>query len=76
MPLLHLFGLTLGGWLIVTQAAKAIRALGEGGDESFLRSKVAFARYYAAQVLPHAEAFFTSATLGSSEVAQFDAALV
>ncbi len=76
VPLLHLFGLTLGGWLIVTQAAKAVRALGEGGDESYLRSKVAFAKYYAAHVLPHAEAYFTSATQGSSEVALFDAALV
>jgi alkylation response protein AidB-like acyl-CoA dehydrogenase len=76
VPLLHLFGLTLGGWLIVAQAAKAVRALGDGGDEGFLRSKVAFAKYYAAHVLPHAEAYFTSATQGSSEVAQFDAALV
>ena len=77
VPLLHLFGLTLGGWLIVAQAAKAAQVLGSsGGHNSFLLSKIAFAKYYAAHVLPHGEAYFISATQGSGDVALFDAALV
>jgi alkylation response protein AidB-like acyl-CoA dehydrogenase len=77
VPLLHLFGLTLGGWLIVVQADKAARALGAGQyDDAFLRGKIAFARHYASHVLPHGEAFFIAATQGAVDVAQFDAALV
>jgi hypothetical protein len=75
--LLHLFGLTIGGWLIVTQANKAAQALTSGQyEESFLRAKVAFAKHYAAHMLPHAEAYFVAATQGAGDVALFDAALV
>ena len=77
VPLLHLFGLTIGGWLIVTQANKAARELTSGQyEESFLRAKIAFAKHYAAHMLPHTEAYFVAATQGAGDVALFDAALV
>ena len=77
VPLLHLFGLTIGGWLIVVQANKASQALTSGQyEESFLRAKIAFAKHYAAHMLPHTEAYFVAATQGAGDVALFDAALV
>ena len=77
VPLLHLFGLTIGGWLIVTQANKASQALTSGQyEDSFLRAKIGFARHYLAHMLPHAEAYFVAATQGADDVALFDAALV
>jgi alkylation response protein AidB-like acyl-CoA dehydrogenase len=77
VPLLHLFGLTIGGWLIVVQANKAAQTLTSGQyEESFLRAKIGFAKHYAAHMLPHTEAYFVAATQGAGDVALFDSALV
>jgi alkylation response protein AidB-like acyl-CoA dehydrogenase len=77
VPLLHLTGTVVGGWLIVHQAAAAARAIAAGGgDEAFLRGKVALAHHYQGHVLPHAEAYFQTITKGAENVANYDAALI
>ena len=74
VPILHLFGLTFGGWLIVKQAASAARDLANGGDAQFLNGKIAYAKHYVQQVLPHAQAYYAAAIGGSEETAKFDVA--
>ncbi len=66
-PYLRMFGLTLGGTLLVRQAAEAARRLEEGrGDPAFLRAKIATARFYAEQLLPAAPALLGPVTRGAA----------
>jgi 3-(methylthio)propanoyl-CoA dehydrogenase len=75
VPLLHQFGITVGFWLLVRQAARAAQLLGgSGADQTFLRGKIALAQHFAGHILPHAEGYFLAATEGAGSVAAFDAA--
>jgi butyryl-CoA dehydrogenase len=69
VPYLALWGLCVGGWQMARAAKVAVDKLQVGeGDASFLRAKVATARYYAECLLPQAEAFAQSAVNGSASV--------
>jgi alkylation response protein AidB-like acyl-CoA dehydrogenase len=77
VPVLHLVGVTVGGWLIVKQAARAAAQLAAGeGEADFLRGKVAFAQHYVGHVLPHAQAYYYTVVDGSEETAKFDVNLM
>jgi alkylation response protein AidB-like acyl-CoA dehydrogenase len=65
-PYLRMFGLALGGTLMLRQAAEAARRLEAGiGDPAFLKAKVATARFYAEQILPAAPALLGPVTRGA-----------
>jgi alkylation response protein AidB-like acyl-CoA dehydrogenase len=68
VPFLKLAGIVAGGWLM-TRAALAASRLLDAGDasesESFLRAKLASARFYATHVLPQAGALAVTAMNGS-----------
>jgi acyl-CoA dehydrogenase len=69
VPYLALWGLCVGGWQMARAAKVAVDKLQVGeGDASFLRAKVATARYYAECLLPQAEAFAQSTVNGSASV--------
>ena len=77
VPLLRLTGYVLGGWLLAKSADVAARKLTTGaGDKDFLRSKIASARFYAAHVLPQAQALAKVVTGGASSVLEADAAII
>lgn len=77
VPLLHLTGIVAGYWLLVKQAGVAARDLAAGeGDADFLKGKLAYARFFAKEVLPHTEALYRAISEGSEEVEQFDPALL
>ena len=55
---LHLWGLTTGGWQLGRSALIAADQLAAGqGDATFLRNKIATARYYALSLLPQAPGY-------------------
>lgn len=55
VPFLRLAGIVAGGWQMARAALAAQRSLGrEGGDLSFMRSKLASAQFYAAHIVPQA----------------------
>ncbi|HEX6794111.1 MAG TPA: acyl-CoA dehydrogenase [Casimicrobiaceae bacterium] len=66
VPYLKLWGIVAGGWQMARAANVAVDKLAEGsGDASFLRAKIATARYYAENLLPLADAYAQSAVTGS-----------
>ncbi|KPF71008.1 acyl-CoA dehydrogenase [alpha proteobacterium AAP81b] len=66
-PYLRLMGLTLGGWLLARQALVAADRLAAGeGDPRFLAAKIATARFFAEQLLPHASALAGPVMRGAS----------
>ncbi len=65
-PYLRMFGITIGGWLMARQAVVASERLAAGeGDATFLRAKIATARFFAEQVLPQATALLGPVTRGA-----------
>jgi len=68
---LQLFGVVTGGW----QMARASRAAmaKSGGDEAFLRAKLATTRFYMAHVLPQAAALARMARDGADATLDEDA---
>ena len=68
-PYLALFGTTVGGWLLARSAFAAHRRQVAGrGDRGELEAKQRVARFYAANILPQAEAL-ASAVIGGSDAA-------
>lgn len=65
VPVLKLFGIVAGGWQMARAAIAAQSALAVGGDETFLRAKLATARFYMAHVLPQALALAQTACHGA-----------
>jgi alkylation response protein AidB-like acyl-CoA dehydrogenase len=66
-PYLRMLGITLGGWLLARQALSArARLAAADGDPAFLRAKMATARYFAEQIVPHAAALLGPATRGAA----------
>ena len=75
VPYLTLWGLCAGGWQMARSAKVAVDKLKVGeGDATFMRAKVATARYYAECLLPQAEAFAQSVVNGSASVLEIPAA--
>jgi len=73
VPLLRLFGLVVGGWQMGRAALAAQRLLASGrGNETFLRAKVASARFYAAHLLPQAAAWAEVAVHGGDAAMALD----
>jgi hypothetical protein len=77
VPLLHLTGIVAGYWLLVKQAGVAAADLAAGeGDAGFLEGKLAYARFFAKEILPRAESLYRAISEGSEEVESFDPALL
>ncbi len=76
VAMLHLAGLTVGYWLLLRQAAAALKRKEAGEDPDFVKAKLAYASYYGAQVLPQAEPCFVSVVGGSGAITEFDPALM
>ena len=69
VPYLKLWGLCVGGWQMGRAAMIASDRLRAGeGNEPYLRSKIATARFYAESLLPEAEALSESVVNGSASV--------
>jgi acyl-CoA dehydrogenase len=69
VPYLMLWGVVAGGWQMARAASVAVDRLASGdGDPSFLRAKVATARYYAESLLPLADAYAQAVVTGSASV--------
>lgn len=79
-PYLRLFGTVLGAHLLAQQAVEAERRLASNeGNPSFLKSKIAVARFYIEQILPTATALVEpikagAGTLMTMENADFERA--
>ena len=73
-PYLRMFGLTVGGYLLIRGARAAARLLAEdGADRAFLAAKLATARFYAEQILPQAPALLGPVTRGAETLFAIDA---
>ena len=69
VPYLKLWGLCAGGWQMGRAAIAATENLqGGAGDASFLRAKIATARFYAECLLPQADAYSQAVVGGSASV--------
>ena len=69
VPYLMLWGVVAGGWQMARAASIAVTRLTNGdGDPSFLRAKIATARYYAESILPMADAHAQAIVTGSPSV--------
>jgi hypothetical protein len=69
VPYLMLWGVVAGGWQMARAASIAVTRLTNGdGDPSFLRAKIATARYYAESILPMADAHAQAIVTGSASV--------
>jgi alkylation response protein AidB-like acyl-CoA dehydrogenase len=66
-PYLRLVGTITGGWLLARGAARAKARLGDGADP-FLAAKPVTARFYAENVMPHADALLAAITEGAGTV--------
>jgi len=75
VPYLKLSGYVLGGWLLAKSAAIAADRL-DGGERTFYAAKIRTAAFYAAQVLPLADALARVVAAGAASVVETDAALV
>ncbi len=74
-PYLEMFGTVTGGWIMAKSALAARRLLDAGGgDDAFLRAKLATARFYGEQLLPKATALLPAITAGTSTLYQADPA--
>ncbi len=76
VPMLHLAGITFGYWLVLRQAAAAIRRREAGEDPKFAEGKLAYATFYAAHVLPQTESFFIGVVEGADAITAFDPSLM
>jgi acyl-CoA dehydrogenase len=74
VPYLKQWGLTAGGWQMARAGLAASMRLAEGGgDQAFLRAKIATARFYADYYLPQAVALqHAVVTAGDSVLALAD----
>ena len=63
---LKMFGVVAGGYTLAKGAVAAQKALGKGGDDAFLKAKIATARFYAEQILPQAAALLGPVTRGAA----------
>jgi acyl-CoA dehydrogenase len=75
VPYLKLCGYVAGGWLLARSAAVAA-AKAEGAEREFYAAKIHTAGFYAAQVLPIAEALARVVESGAASVVETDAALI
>jgi hypothetical protein len=67
--LLMLLGYVAGGWLMGASALKASALLASGGgDDSFLQTKLATARFYCEHYLPRADACLAAVTAGPDSI--------
>jgi hypothetical protein len=67
VPYLKLWGTVCGGWQMARAAKVAVDKLARGeGDPTFMRAKIATARYYAESLLPQAEGY-AQAVVGGSQ---------
>ncbi|HCE6396347.1 MULTISPECIES: acyl-CoA dehydrogenase [Pseudomonas aeruginosa group] len=73
VPFLNLAGIVAGGWQMARAALKAQRSLVSGrGNASFLRAKVASARFYATHVLPQAPGLAHTVLFGGDAALALD----
>jgi 3-(methylthio)propanoyl-CoA dehydrogenase len=63
---LKMFGVVAGGYTLAKAAVAAQKQLGKGGDDAFLKAKIATARFYAEQILPQAAALLGPVTRGAA----------
>jgi alkylation response protein AidB-like acyl-CoA dehydrogenase len=63
---LKMFGVVAGGYTLARAAVAAQKGLGKGGDDAFLKAKIATARFYAEQILPQAAALLGPVTRGAA----------
>jgi 3-(methylthio)propanoyl-CoA dehydrogenase len=75
VPYLRLCGYVLGGWLLAESAALAQAGTG-GAEGDFYRAKIRTAAFYAAQVLPLADALAQVVESGAASVVETDATLI
>jgi len=69
VPYLRLWGVVAGGWQMARAAVAAVDMLDRGeGDASFMRAKIATARFYAESILPLADAHAQAVVNGSPAV--------
>ncbi len=55
---MHLFSLTVAGWLMALSAARAVRLFdSDQFDRSFLEAKVATARFFAGEIMPRSRCY-------------------
>ena len=74
-PYLRLVGTVAGQFLLNRQAGAAARRMKAGkGESKFLESKSALAKFYAANILPQAEALAAAIIKGGGEIAALDEA--
>jgi len=77
VPLLHLAGVTLGGWLQARAACRAAAGLSDArADQRFLKSKLETARFYAEQILPQAAGLTLIVRSGFGSVLDSDPSLL
>ncbi len=67
VPYVHLFGLTLGGFMFARTVLAAMRLL-ETEDRPFLRAKMTTARFYAERLLPQTTGLLAAVTAGAESV--------
>ena len=75
VPYLKLCGYVAGGWLLAKSAALAEDKM-EGAEREFYAAKIHTAAFYAAQVLPTAEALARVVESGAASVVETEAALI
>ena len=75
VPYLKLCGFALGGWLMARAASLAAGKL-TGAEREFYASKLASARFYAAQVLPNVLALHRTVRSGPLSVVETDGTLI
>ncbi|NRF71337.1 acyl-CoA dehydrogenase [Aquincola sp. S2] len=73
VPFLKLVGIAMGAWQMARAAGVAERLLSSGeGDSSFLREKIATARFYAEHISPQAGALAVTVEAGRSSPLAID----
>ena len=75
VPYLKLCGYVAGGWLLAKSAALAEDKM-DGAEREFYAAKIHTAAFYAAQVLPTAEALARVVESGAASVVETEAALI
>ena len=73
-PYLRMFGILLGGHLLAVQADAASARLGVGGDDGFLRAKIATADFFVTQIVPHVHGLLPSVMQGAASLFAVDEA--
>ena len=74
---LMLTGTVLGGWQMARAAVAAQQKLDTGhADSDFYRSKMVFARFYAEQIMPRANAYRDVVFVGSDNIMELPADLL